>query len=280
MVRLARQVAAAGIIGVSVSIIIFAVRGWTGDDSSAYWNAALRIRDGLSLYPPYPDPGASDVYRYAPWFAYLWVLLTYLPKALVTVMWTVLLVGASAAAVSGLARKPALAPRLLAAFFGSMLLWTAARGNVQPLMIWALVAGLPHRSGPLWIALAASLKAVPMAFVLIYVARRDWLRVGWTLAITGILVAPMPFLGWKPIDPGPSLSLFDQVSSAVWAVIATAATALAILLAVRQSRYSAVGAALAAILTLPRLLLYDVTLLAPAASRLIGIPDDSRATSP
>lgn len=275
----ARLAATAGVIGLSIAMLIFAIRGWTGEDTMAYWQAALRIREGQALYPAYPDPGASEVYRYAPWFAYVWVPLTYLPKAWVVVGWTVLLVVGSVAAVAGLARERGLAPRLLALLFGSMLIWTAARGNVQPLMIWALVAGLPRRSGPLWIGLAASLKAVPIAFVLVYVARRDWRAAGLSLAITILLVAPMPLMGWSPIDPGPSLSLYHQVSPVAWAVAAAAVTLVAILIAIRQSRYAQVAAGLAAILALPRLLLYDVTFLAPSAVRLEHADADPGATT-
>lgn len=271
VVRWARSAVAAVAIGVSVAMIILAIRGWTVEDSSAYWQAALRIRQGLALYPAYPDPGASDVYRYAPWFAYLWVPATYLPKAWVMFGWTVLLLVASVAAVAGLAREPRLAPRLLALLFGSMLIWTAARGNVQPLMILALVIGLPRRSGPFWIGLAASLKAVPIAFALVYVAHRDWKAAAWSVGITAALVGPMPLMGWSPIDPGPSLSLYHQLSPAVWAVVACGALGAAVLVAVQGSRYAQVAAGVAAILALPRLLVYDITFLAPSAARFEGI---------
>lgn len=277
--RLARWAAAAAVVGLSIAMIIFAFRGWTGEDSLAYWHAALRIREGAGLYPPIPDPGASDVYRYAPWFAYLWVPVTYLPMAWVMLVWTIMLVVASVAAVAGLAREGGLTPRLLALLFGSMLIWTAARGNVQPLMIWALVAGLPRWSGPLWVGLAASLKAVPIAFALIYVARRDWKAAAWSVAIAAILVGPMPLMGWSPIDPGPSLSLYHQVSPAVWAVIAAAATGAAVLIAIQRSRYAQVAAGLAAILVLPRLLLYDITFLAPSAAQFEDADEHPSATA-
>ena len=279
MVRWIRGSVGAVVIGLSIALLIFAVRGWTGEDSLAYWHAALRIREGVGLYPVVPDPGASDVYRYAPWFAYLWVPFTYLPMGWVMLAWTILLVVASVAAVTALAREQGQAARLLALLFGAMLIWTAARGNVQPLVIWALVAGIPRWSGPLWIGLAASLKAVPIVFALIYVARRDWRSAAWSAAIAVALVSPMPLMGWKPIDPGPSISLYHQLSPTVWAVIAAAATGAAVVGGTRRSRYAPAAIGLAAVLALPRLLLYDITFLAPAASRLVIGDDLASATA-
>ena len=44
----------------------------------------------------------------------------------------------------------------------------AAYGNVQPLLVLMLVAGVEHRTGPLWIAIGASLKGVPIVLALVY----------------------------------------------------------------------------------------------------------------
>ncbi|HTE84311.1 MAG TPA: glycosyltransferase 87 family protein [Dehalococcoidia bacterium] len=275
----ARSAVAAVVIGVSVAMLILAIRGWTIDDASAYWQAALRLREGLPLYPAYPDPGSSDVYRYAPWFAYLWVPVTYLPKGWVLSAWTLVLVAASVASVAGLARERGLTPRLLAMLFGSMLIWTAARGNVQPLITLAVVAGLPRWSGPLWVGLAASLKGVPIAFALVYVARRDWKAAAWSFVIAAVLILPMAPLGWTPIDPGPSMSLYYQASPIVWAVVACVALGAAVVLAVRASNYTPVGAGVMAILALPRLLVYDLTFLVPSVAKFTSsdrdVPPDS-----
>ena len=46
-------------------------------DADAYWLAAQRLREGIPLY----SGGGTDeteIYRYAPWFAYAWVPMTYL----------------------------------------------------------------------------------------------------------------------------------------------------------------------------------------------------------
>lgn len=58
-----------------------------GSDVAAYWGAAERIRAGEPLYVA-GVANASDLYRYAPWFAYAWVPLTYLPSDIVTSAWS------------------------------------------------------------------------------------------------------------------------------------------------------------------------------------------------
>ena len=75
-VRLARIVALAVIIGIGIFNLIAAVTHWTLSDAAAYWNAAERLRDGAPLYPVLTDVDASEVYRYAPWFAWLAVPFT------------------------------------------------------------------------------------------------------------------------------------------------------------------------------------------------------------
>src|SRR5207248_1690343 len=67
----------------------------------AYWNAAMRLRAGQPLYAP-GLPTDSDLYRYAPWFAYAWVPLTYLPKGAVLVAWMGICLAAAIASVAPL----------------------------------------------------------------------------------------------------------------------------------------------------------------------------------
>ena len=104
-------------------------------------------------------------------------------------------------------------------------------------------------------------KHLPIVFTLVYVARREWGRAALSLVVAIVLVAPMPLLGWDPsgTNPGESLSLFHLASPAVWVTVAAVALAGAVLGAWRYPRYVGPGAAAAAILALPRLLLYDLT---------------------
>lgn len=43
----------------------------------------------------------------------------------------------------------------------------------------------------MWIALAGSLKFVPLVLVAVYLVRRQWARAAWAVGVTILLVAPM-----------------------------------------------------------------------------------------
>lgn len=268
--RLARPLLIAVVVGLSIAWLIWAVNGFTLSDSHAYRLAAQRLLSGENIYAL--PPNQDEAFRYAPWFAAAWIPIAALPRGLGDALWTGLLVMASLLAVLPLARRPTLTGRLLAVLGGTVLLWTAARGNVHPLVMLGLIQGLDRRSGPLWVALAASLKAVPILFALVYVARREWWRALGTLAIAAVLVAPMPLLGWKidAVQAGASLSLYDQVSPVAWGIATVVALVVALGVAWRSPRHAALAAATAAIIALPRLLLYDLTYLLVGATAPAG----------
>src|SRR3990172_9104409 len=87
-VRLARTVALAVIIGIGLFNLFQAAANWTLSDAAAYWNAALRLRDGEALYPLLTNVDASEVYRYAPWFAWAAVPFTFLPVQVAGALWS------------------------------------------------------------------------------------------------------------------------------------------------------------------------------------------------
>ena len=179
-VRLAKTVVAGLVIGLGVANLWFSVTGWTLSDASAYWEAAHRLREGGELYPAVANVEASNVYRYAPWFAWLAMPFTYLPVQIAGALWSLVLVAASTAAVIPMARRGAL---LQVAFFFPILIGISAVGNAQALMVAWLVWGVERRSGPVWVALAASLKAVPLLLALVYLGRREWLRAVLSVAL-------------------------------------------------------------------------------------------------
>ena len=141
--------------------------------------------------PPLTSAEGSEIYRYAPWFAWLAVPWTFLPEWLAGVLWSAVLLGASALALLPLVRLRAW---ILVAFFAPILVGISAVGNVQPLIVAALVLGVERRSGPLWIALAASLKIFPILLALVYAGRRQWWAFAATVAITALLWLPAVFL--------------------------------------------------------------------------------------
>ena len=260
-----RLVALAVVIGVGVVNLYWAVTAWTLSDSAAYWQAALRLRDGADLYPLLANVDASEVFRYAPWFAWLAVPFTFLPEQVAAVVWSVLLLAASGAALVPLVRRRAW---LAVAFFAPILIGISAVGNVQPLMIAPLVWGVERRSGPLWVALAASLKIFPILLAVVYAGRREWRRMGATLALTALLWAPALAYGLEnyPVEAGQAASLIAV--PVLWAAVVGAGTLVTLWLA--RGRFGWVAAATSVVLAVPRLFVYDVTYLLVGAASTDG----------
>lgn len=257
-----RLLALAICIGFGLAFVISNVRSWELEDAEAYWNAALRLRDGQALYIAV-DPGADETiaYRYAPWLAWTWVPLTFLPKGIVQAGWSLLLVTAVIAAVSPLIRQRTVAAICLAALLGGLLVRTASTGNVHALIVAALVHGVPRRSGPLWIGMAASLKIAPIAYALVYAGRRQWGRAGMAVGLGLLLFAPALLYDLRgyPTEAGDSLSLLSIAGPIPWVVLAAGAGLAALLLA--RARIAWGAASVAVLAVIPRLELYGLTYL-------------------
>jgi hypothetical protein len=267
--RLARLVVLALVIGLGIANLYWAVAQWTLSDAGAYWEAAQRIREGGELYPAVSDVEASEVYRYAPWFAWLTVPFTFLPTAVAGALWSLVLVAASVAAVIPLAQRRAW---LAVAFFFPILIGISAVGNVHALMVAWLVWGVERRSGPLWIALAASLKLVPLLLALVYAARRQWLRASASVALTAVLLAPALLY-----DLSNYVTTSGSAGGLIEAPILFGLTvALGIVATVRFAggRHGWLAAATTLVLATPRLFVYDVSYV------LIGIPSRNRDRQP
>jgi hypothetical protein len=252
--RLARIVVLAVVIGIGFNHVWWSVADWHLDDMNAYWDAGLRLRLGQALYPPVTDVLASEVYRYSPWFAWLWAPLTVLPRALVDVAWSGVLLAASAAAVGPMARRGAW---LGVAFFLPILIGISAGGNVHALLIAALVWTVEGRGGPVWIGVAASLKLFPILFVLTYLGRRQWWRAAITAGVAALLLAPYLLydLTNYVTTAGGAALLWDW--PIVYAVVVAAAVVAALWLA--GTRFAWLASSVAVVLALPRSFLYDVT---------------------
>lgn len=257
-----RLLALAICIGFGLAFVISNVRSWELEDAEAYWNAALRLRDGQALYIAV-DPGADETiaYRYAPWLAWTWVPLTFLPKGIVQAGWSLLLVTAVIAAVLPLIRQRTVAAICLAALLGGLLVRTASTGNVHALIVAALVHGVPRRSGPLWIGMAASLKIAPIAYALVYAGRRQWGRAGMAVGLGLLLFAPALLYDLRgyPTEAGDSLSLLSIAGPIPWVVLAAGAGLAALLLA--RARIAWGAASVAVLAVIPRLELYGLTYL-------------------
>ncbi len=246
--------AAGLIIGLGVANLYWSVAQWTLSDAGAYWQAAHRLREGAELYPMVANVEASDVYRYAPWFAWLAVPFTFLPLQVAGALWSVILVLASVAAVVPLAQRRAW---LQVAFFFPILIGISAVGNAHALMVAWLVWGVERRTGPLWIALAASLKAVPILLALVYLGRRQWWRVAATLALTALLVAPALLYDLSGyVTSTGQAGMLAELPLLYGAVVAAACVAAVVMAAGRMGWLSG---ALAVVLATPRFFVYDVT---------------------
>lgn len=266
------------VMGAAIVATLLALAAWTvfnhaaarstGSDMDAYWEAALRLRNGEPLYRSGSETD-SDLYRYAPWFAVAWMPLTYLPKEAVLIGWMSVCLGAAIASVAPLARE-GLPGWAALVFLLPIQLDGAAYGNVQPLLVLMLMWGAPKRTGPLWIALGASLKGAPLVLAAVYAGRGEWQRAAVAVGITAVLVAPMLLfdLSGYSTEVGSGQLSPMQWSPLIWAAVALVAIAATLRLA--KTRYAWLAGSVAMFLALPRSLLYQVSFV------LVGLAGDRR----
>ena len=145
--RMPRTLALAVIIGIGIFNLYQAVIGWTLSDAGAYWNAAMRLRDGGDLYPVLASVEGSEIYRYAPWFAWLTVPVTYLPIQLAGALWSLVLLGASARAGTAGAPAGLAAGRPLRTDPGGHQRHWQRPSPGHRGLVW----GVERRSGPIWV---------------------------------------------------------------------------------------------------------------------------------
>jgi hypothetical protein len=247
----------------SFALLTYALARPVGVDVTAYLNAAERLREGVTPYAA-GAANASDLYRYAPWFAAAWIPATFLPPETVAAGWVGLMIAAALLSTFPLLRH---GPTGWAAFafFAPLQLQGAVFGNVQPLLVLVLLWGAERRSGPLWVALGASLKAVPLALALVYAGRGEWRRAGLAVLLTAVLVVPMLFfdLSGYSTDPGPRQDSLAGVSILLFVPVALVTLAATYLLA--RTKYAWASGGLAMVASLPRLLSYE------AAFMLVGL---------
>lgn len=276
--RVARLFVVALVLGVGISQLIFTVTEWPLTDAGAYWNAALRLREGEPLYPTLRNTESSDVFRYAPWFAWAWIPLTYVPREVAYALWSLCLLCASAAALYPLVQRRAW---LATAFFLPILVGISGIGNVQPLIVAALVLGVERRSGPVWIGIAASLKAFPILFAVTYLGRREWRRAVASALVTVALVAPMLLYDLSQYPLTADAAAFLVSWPALYAAVVAAG--IGISLASARTRFGWLASATTVAAALPRFFVYDVTFLlpsVPSGPRHRGAEEDDRTIGP
>jgi len=244
-------------------------------DADAYWLAAQRLRDGLPLYAM-QGTDETEIYRYAPWFAFAWVPLTYLPQAIAFDVWRVVLLVATLAAVWPLIRRPSPAGLTLAVLLGGLLLTNLPAANVTPLLVGLLSIGIRSPAGPLLVGVAASLKLFPVLFVAGYLAERRWVAAAGAIGVAAILwLTVLAFdLGAYLRLGGPGffvggVSLFG-VSPLLWLPVAAGILLLTAWLAIARSRWTWLSAAASIPLAVPRVWLPEAAYLLVGANTALS----------
>lgn len=218
-------------------------------DTDAFWQAAQRLRDGAELYPA-TDPNADEVFRYAPWFAWIWVPLTYLPQELVYAAWSALL-AVCALITSGRLFRDGWAGLALGFITLGVLLYAAGYGNPTPLITAALSLSAVH---PLALGIAGSLKIYPLFLTAGLIAERRWRAVALAWGTAALLWSPALLygLGDYVVSPGHGGVGLWSISPIAWLVIAIPVIAATGLLAIQGSRWAWVGGAAMIALAVPR----------------------------
>jgi hypothetical protein len=227
-------------------------------DAIGYWQAGLHVRAGQALYFDDVQPFGSEVFLFAPWFAWLWAPLTLLPRELVFVSWFLAMSAATVWAVRPFFRR-GMTGIVLGCVLGYALAWGALWANVMPLLVGVLIHAHGRRSFPVWVGLAASLKVLPIGYLWPYVVDRRWREVAVGVGIMIALWAPAVLYGIADYPRGyaPTLSLL-QVSGWLWAGVALAAVVLAYFL--RHSRYRWLATTGAILAVYPRVHLHYIGL--------------------
>lgn len=234
-------------------------------DAIGYWLAGEHIRSGQPLYYDVGQPFGSEVFLFAPWFAWAWALLTFLPRDFVFVCWWLAMLAATVWAVLPLWRS-GFTGQLAACVIGYGLAWGALWANVMPLLCGVLIYSFGSRRFPIMVGLAASLKILPIAYMWPYLVDRRWREVGVAVAIMVVLWAPAIFYGIADYPTGfsPTYSLL-RISGWLWVGVAVAAAAAAI--AARHTPYRWMATTLAILAAYPRLHLHYMGLLAVGHGR-------------
>lgn len=265
LTRLARLVTLAVALSWLAYVLASWLLLWNPADGGAYYDAAVRLREGQPLYAS-AHPEAHEVYRYAPWFAYAWIPLSYLPRDLVLHAWSLAMLACSAVAVWPILRLRTPAAVALAALLGAFLAETAMFGNAHPAVVALLVATARQRAFPVAVGIAASIKLVPILFAVVWLARRQWGPAIVAIGVTAVLwsQALIHDLRSYVTDPGTGLLSLYAISPILWLAVAAATTTATLTLMVRGSRWAWIAAAAMMFIGPPRVVLSYLAFLAPA----------------
>jgi hypothetical protein len=246
---------------------------WNPADAGAYYDAAVRLVNGDQLYAA-TGPEAHETYRYAPWFAYLWIPLTPLPRDAVLHAWSVLMLACSVVAVWPIFRLRTPAAVTLGALLLAFLVETAMFGNAHPLVVAILVLAAGRAAFPVAIGISASLKLVPILFAAVWIGRGQWRPAVIALGTAALLWSHALLFDLENYvtDPGTGLLSVYAVSPMLWLVLASGTALAAAYLVARRSRWAWIAVAVLMFVGPPRVVLSYLAFLAPAV--ILTLHDD------
>lgn len=251
-VRSARLVATAIVISLAIAYAIWSMMGQVQLDALAYDVAAHRLREGNELYAP-GSMNHADVYRYTPWFAALWMLVQPWGGLLLLLTSTIACIYCA-----WVARHAWPINILLVA----VLLSSMSNGNVHPLLVGTVVWSRDRWTGAAWVGIAASIKAVPGIYALVYLGRREWSRFMVSAGVMALTALPLLAfdLSLYPTDAGQRVILWG---TPLYLPVVLAGCALTIFMA--RTRFAWLVASGVVILAMPRFWPYDLAWLLVAA---------------
>ena len=250
--RLSRLLVTAILCAFAIAFAVWSLLGQVQLDALAYDVAAERLRNGRELYAP-GSMNHADVYRYTPWFAVLWglvqpwgglLLLLSSTVACIYVTWTT---------------RHALPVSLM---LSAMLLSSMSNGNVHPLLVATILWSRDRWTGAVWVAIAASIKAVPGIYALVYLGRREWVRFAVSVGVMALTALPLLAfdLSLYPTDAGQRVILWG---TPLYVPVVLVGCVLTVLCA--RTRYAWLVASAVVILAMPRFWPYDLAWLLVAA---------------
>jgi hypothetical protein len=262
--RLLFATAALG-LGLGVETTILHLTSDPLADVHAYYDAAVRLNLGQSLYPLGADPNLPGFYRYPPLLAILLRPFASLPFGVFAAGWELLIVAAFGATMYrlGLNRRTL----ILASILALPIAWSVIIGQAQVLVTLLLAVGAPWS-----VALAGQLKLFPALVGLYWLARGEWRSFGafvaWTLMflLAQVVLAPASLLAFVRIsnlgEVGNVRNISPyQVSPILWVVVVILGVVTVVRLA--PTRWGWAAAVALSVFATPRLLVYMLgTLLA------------------
>jgi hypothetical protein len=236
-------------------------------DVRIYYDAGARLNAGQPLYGVGSDDGVGW-YVYPPLVAILFRPLALLPFPVAAAIWEAVIIAALVFAIrrAGFSRRTGLVVAWLALPIG----WSLAVGQAEPVVTALLAFGSPAS-----VALAGHIKIVPWAVAVYWLGRGDWRSLGrfalWAaiIGVVQLVLAPDATLAmlrgeWlAPAFNTRNISLFS-LSPVLWAIIAGGALVVALRLARGRMGWSV--AVVVAVVTNPRLLVYQLMTLLAALS--------------